>query len=58
VYSVHQHHHRTAMKHPPPTPLMSPLPKKLKRVEAPIQPVRKVGILGRVARGVKRTFGG
>jgi len=51
------HHYRTAMKHAPPTPLLSPLPKKLKRVEAPVQPVRKVGILGRVARGVKRTFG-
>jgi hypothetical protein len=37
---------------------MSPLPKKLKRVEPPIQPVRKGGILGRVARGVKKTFGG
>jgi hypothetical protein len=58
VYTVHQHYHRPAMKHLPSTPLVSPLPKKLKRVEAPIQPVRKVGILGRVARGVKRTFGG
>jgi hypothetical protein len=36
---------------------MSPLPKKMKRVEAPVQPTRKVGILGRVARGVKKTFG-
>jgi hypothetical protein len=58
VYTVHQHYHRPAMKHLPSTSLVSPLPKKLKRVEAPIQPVRKVGILGRVARGVKRTFGG
>ena len=60
VYLVHQPHQRTAMKHPPPTPtpLMSPLPKRLKRVEAPVQVVKKVGILGRVARGVKRTFGG
>jgi hypothetical protein len=58
AYTVHEQHHRTAMKHPPPTPLMSPLPKKLKRVEPPIQPVRKGGILGRVARGVKKTFGG
>jgi hypothetical protein len=54
----HSHHHRTVAKHPPPTPLLSPLPKKLKRVEAPVQSPRKVGILGRVARGVKRTFGG
>ena len=57
---AHQHHHSSGRKHPPPTPtpLMSPLPKKLKRVEAPVQPAKKVGILGRVARGVKRTFGG
>jgi hypothetical protein len=66
VHPAHQHthqhhelrHQRTGMKHPPPTPLLSPMPKKLKRFEAPVQPVRKVGILGRVARGVKRTFGG
>lgn len=58
---AHQHqHHPRAMKHPPPTPtdLLSPLPKKMKRVEAPVQPAKKVGILGRVARGVKKTFGG
>ncbi|GAB7322015.1 hypothetical protein MBLNU13_g03069t1 [Cladosporium sp. NU13] len=58
VYLVHQHHHRAAMKHPPPTPLASPLPKKMKRVAAPVQVVKKEGILGRVKRNVKRTFGG
>lgn len=57
VYPVHQLNHRTAAKHPPPTPLMSPLPKKMKRVDAPVQVVKKEGILGRVKRNVKRTFG-
>jgi hypothetical protein len=46
------------MKHSPPTPLMSPLPKKMKRMEAPVQVVKKEGILGRVKRSVRRTFGG
>jgi hypothetical protein len=36
---------------------MSPLPKKMKRVEAPVQVVKKEGILGRVKRNVKKTFG-
>lgn len=61
VWESHTHqHHPRALKHPPPTPtpMLSPMPKRLKRVEAPAQPVKKVGILGRVARGVKRTFGG
>lgn len=51
--------HRAPTKHslPKSPPLPDDmLPKKLKRVEAPLQPAKKVGILGRVARGVKRTF--
>jgi hypothetical protein len=64
---AHQpHHHQVAMKHPPPTPMpteaaLPPLPKKMKRAETPVQPVVKKsagGILGRVRRGVRRTFGG
>ena len=58
LYAVHRHYNQTAMKHTPPTPSMSPLPKKMKRVEAPVQVVKKEGILGRVKRNVKRTFGG
>jgi hypothetical protein len=62
VNPTHQPHHRVAMKHPPPTSLPQsappPLPKKMKRAETPVQPVvKKVGILGRVKRGVRRTFG-
>lgn len=63
-HPIHQDLRRVAMKHPPPTPTPQsappPLPKKMKRAEPPVQPVaaRKGGILGRVKRGVRRTFGG
>lgn len=62
-YPINQEFRRVATKHPPPTPMPQsaplPLPKKMKRAETPVQlPVKKGGILGRVRRGVRRTFGG
>jgi hypothetical protein len=65
AHQYQQHSHRVAAKHPPPTPTPQsappPLPKKMKRAETPVQPMVKKsagGILGRVKRGVRRTFGG